>query len=56
MKTTKTLLVAVALSAMPAFAFAMGCSGYEHQQQAAISCADGTVWDADKRACVKLTG
>lgn len=54
MKTTKTLFVALALSALPTLGFA-ACSGYGHQE-AAMSCADGMVWDAEAKACVKITG
>ncbi len=50
---TKTILAAVALTILPAAAFAM-CSGKSHQ---AMSCAEGTVWDANSQSCVKqVTG
>ena len=53
MKTTKTLLVALALAAAPTLSFAM-CTYGEHQ--ASLSCAEGTVWDAETRTCVQPTG
>lgn len=43
----KTLLAAAALATLPALGFA-ACSG-SHQ---AMSCAEGTVWDADSGTCV----
>jgi hypothetical protein len=49
---TKTLAVALVLTLAPTLSFAMGCSGYKHQQ--AMSCADGTVYDADTQSCVKV--
>ena len=45
----KTTLAALALALMPALASAM-CSDKSHQ---AMSCADGTVWDAASNSCVK---
>ena len=50
MKTTKTLIVALALSALPGLAFAT-CSFGTHQE-ASMSCAEGTVWDAETEKCV----
>lgn len=44
----KTTLAALALITVPALASAM-CAGKTHQ---AMSCAEGTVWDADSQACV----
>ncbi len=46
---TKTIFVALALTILPAAAFA-ACSGKSHQ---AMSCAEGTVWDATSQTCVK---
>ncbi len=54
MKTKKTLLIALAMTALPTLSYAM-CSGYGHQE-AAISCAQGMTWDAEKQACVNVTG
>lgn len=48
----KTLLAAAALAALPALSFA-ACSS-THQ---AMSCSDGTVWDAASQTCVaQVTG
>ena len=44
----KTLLAAAALALVPALGFA-ACSGSSHQ---AMSCAEGTVWDAESGTCV----
>ncbi|SDN35724.1 Chitin binding Peritrophin-A domain-containing protein [Lutimaribacter pacificus] len=44
----KTTLAALALITVPALASAT-CAGKTHQ---AMSCAEGTVWDADSQACV----
>jgi hypothetical protein len=44
----KTLLVAATLAAAPLSAFAM-CSDKSHQ---AMSCTEGTVWDAQSQTCV----
>ncbi len=54
MKTTKTLVATLVLAALPSFGFAM-CSGYGHQE-ASISCAAGTVYDADTKTCVTVSG
>lgn len=52
--TIKTALAALALTFIPAFGFAMGCSDRSHQAQ---SCATGSVWDAESKSCVKqVTG
>lgn len=48
----KTILTAVVLTAAPLAAVAE-CSS-KHQQ--AMSCADGTVWDAETKSCTKVTG
>ena len=48
----KTVLAAFILAATPAFAFAQGCSFGAHGQEARMSCADGTTWDAASGACV----
>ncbi|MDU8944983.1 hypothetical protein [Ovoidimarina sediminis] len=54
MTTKKTVLFALLLSALPTLSFAM-CSGYGHQE-ATMSCADGSIWDTEKKACVTVTG
>lgn len=51
----KTLCVALALTVIPTLSFAM-CSGYGHDQAASMSCADGTVWDAQTGTCVTVSG
>lgn len=47
--TVKTTLVALALTVLPAVAFAE-CSWSKQQAQ---SCAAGTVWDAETHSCVE---
>jgi hypothetical protein len=49
----KTLIAAMALATLPAASFAM-CSDKSHQ---AMSCSEGTVWDAASQTCIKqVTG
>lgn len=51
----KMTVAAFVLTLLPGFAVAMGCQGGEHSsQQAAISCADGTMWDAEAEACMPI--
>ncbi|MEX0309792.1 MAG: hypothetical protein AB3N17_06030 [Tateyamaria sp.] len=52
---TKTVLVALALTLAPTLSFAAGCN-YGKIEQQAMSCADGTVYDADSNSCVSTTG
>ena len=47
----KTAAFALALSILPAIGYANGCS---HDRQA-MSCAEGTVYDAEAGACVATT-
>ncbi|MFY9209598.1 MAG: carbohydrate-binding module family 14 protein [Aestuariivita sp.] len=47
--TIKTILTALALTVLPASAFAM-CSDKNYQ---AMSCAEGSVWDINTQTCVK---
>lgn len=47
----RTVLVALALSLVPALALAQGCNHATMQQEAA-SCAEGAVWDVEKGQCV----
>jgi hypothetical protein len=54
MKTTKTMIAAVALAVLPTLSFAM-CAGKSHEQ-VVMSCADGTVYDYESKACVAVTG
>ena len=53
MTTTKTVLAALALVALPT-AIPAACIGDGHDQ-ASMSCASGTVWDAETRTCVPST-
>ncbi|WP_299733181.1 hypothetical protein [uncultured Tateyamaria sp.] len=53
--TTKTFAVALALTLAPALAFAQGCNYGKHDQQA-MSCADGTTYDAASKTCLPTTG
>lgn len=51
--TIKTAAFAFAIVLAPTLAVAEGCSwGKSHQ---AMSCAQGTTYDADKGACVPVT-
>ncbi|MDJ0824384.1 MAG: chitin-binding domain-containing protein [Rhodobacter sp.] len=49
----KTALFAALLAAAPSLAFAMGCN-WEHSTQEAMSCAEGTIWDAETETCVDI--
>ena len=51
MKTALVILIAFAASLTPALA---GGSGCHHDQQASMSCAQGTAWDANSKTCIKL--
>jgi hypothetical protein len=46
----KTILTTLALTVLPASAFAM-CSGAKDHQ--AMSCAEGSVWDQQTGTCVQ---
>lgn len=48
----KTVLAAFILASTPAFAIAQGCSYDLHGQEARMSCAEGTTWDAASGSCV----
>ena len=52
MKLT-TLLTVLVLTTAPSLAMAMGCS--DGHQEAAMSCADGSTWDADSKTCVAVS-
>lgn len=52
--TIKTLVSAALLVAAPTFAFAQ-CSSGHHDEKVVMSCADGTVYDAEKNECVVMT-
>jgi hypothetical protein len=51
--TIKTLAAAVALTLAPVLAYADGCN---FGKQAAMSCAEGSVYDAESGKCVPTTG
>ncbi len=50
----KIILSAAVLAVLPGLSFAM-CSGDSHSNQEAMSCADGTQWDAETATCVPVT-
>ncbi len=54
---TKTTIAAFIMLLSPAAAFAYGCNSSAHmeQQQAAISCAEGMVFDTEAQTCVAET-
>ena len=49
----KTLVIALALTAAPALAFAEGCSFGKHKQ--AMSCAEGTTYDSASQTCLPVS-
>ncbi len=49
----KTLAIAVALTALPSFALAMGCN-YGKEKQA-MSCAAGTAYDHATNSCLPVS-
>lgn len=49
----KRFILALALLAAPLPALAECYTGHS---EAAVSCAQGTTWDAEARACVPVTG
>ena len=49
----KTLVIALALTAAPALAFAEGCN-YGKQKQA-MSCASGTAYDSATHSCLPVS-
>ena len=53
--TLKTLLTTAALALAPAFAAAQGCNSYDHGSDQAMSCVDGTQWDAASGTCVAVS-
>ena len=50
--TIKTLAAAVARTLTPAMGFAYECK----QEQASMSCAEGSVFDTESGSCVPTTG
>ena len=53
MKTTLAALIALAASLTPAFA-ERGERSCNDDKRASVSCAEGTVWNSARRACVSL--
>ena len=49
----KTLTFAIALTALPSFAFAMGCAR-GHGQDQAMSCAQGSAYDSATDSCLPV--
>lgn len=52
---TKTTIAAFIMLLSPAAAFAYECNSAKHLEQAAISCADGMVFDTESQTCVAET-
>jgi hypothetical protein len=50
----KTTLAAITLLLAPTFALAEGCI-HDRQQEASLTCAVGTTYDADTKSCVTTT-
>ncbi len=50
----KTLAAAIALATLPGLAAAM-CGNKSSLEQHAMTCADGSVWDAATETCVPVT-
>ena len=54
---TKMLLATLALAVSPSIALAMGCSGgHSKAEEVTMSCAAGSVFDAESQRCVPTTG
>ncbi|QMU57442.1 MAG: hypothetical protein GKR98_04025 [Boseongicola sp.] len=54
---TKLLLATLALAMSPTLAMAMGCGfGHAKDEQIVMSCAVGSVYDAEAHRCVPTTG
>lgn len=51
----KTTIAAFVLILSPALAYAEGCSGAAHSEQASMSCAEGMTFDASQNTCVAET-
>lgn len=51
---TKTLLAALVLATAPAMSFA-ACYGGHEKEQVTMSCAEGTVYDAETQSCISTT-
>jgi hypothetical protein len=50
----RTILVAAILAVLPGLSFAT-CMGASHGDQAAITCAEGTQWDAETATCIPVS-
>lgn len=48
----KTTIIAAILALSPAIGFAMGCSS---THEVTMTCADGTMWNAETSTCVPLS-
>jgi hypothetical protein len=53
--TLKTMIAAAVLALSPMAALASGC-GWGKSEQASMTCADGTVYDAATASCVVVSG
>lgn len=51
----KTIFSALILVASPTLSLAEGCRGGGNEDQQAMSCVPGTMWDADVAACIPAT-
>jgi hypothetical protein len=52
--TVKTLLSAAVLAVLPGLTFAM-CAGEARHDEQAMTCAEGTQWDAQTATCIPVT-
>ena len=50
----KTVLFAATLAVLPGLSMAMGCNSLKHDTTA-MSCAEGTMMDAETGTCVPIT-
>ncbi len=51
--TIKTVFAAAVLALVPALSQA-ACTGESHADQQAMTCADGTQWDAETATCLPV--
>ena len=52
--TVKTILTSAVLAVLPVLTYAQ-CSGEARLDQQAMSCTEGTQWDAQTATCVPIT-
>ena len=53
---TKLALATMVLAVAPSLALAMGCSAGQHKaEDIVMSCAEGTIYDAEAQRCVPMT-